>query len=206
MTKDEKIELFKGYAQKFDRNTDTLMEWLLNESDFFTAPASTIYHSNWEGGLFEHVRNVMNFALGINSFMKQSWNREPNKISSVMICSLLHDVCKCNVYQKEKRFTKIDGRWATYEGYKYVENLPFGHGEKSLYILGKLIKLEDDEAAAIMYHMGFFIQQAHIPFPFGMAQNEAMGKYPLVRLIQQADACTGMVEISIDYKAKAMIQ
>lgn len=208
MTKEERVEAFKGLMDRVnDRDTDKLVKWLIINSDYFTAPASTIFHSNYEGGLFDHSRNVMTFALGLNKFMVEVMNMPPIPKQSIILIALIHDLCKTNVYRQEERFTKINNNrtWATYMGYVYEENLPFGHGMKSLYIVLKnqLVELSDEEAAAIQFHMGFYIEQAHIPYPYGLAMNDAMSRYPLVRLIQNADSCTGMIEKKIDYKAQA---
>lgn len=56
---------------------------------------------------------------------------------------------------------------------------------------------------AIRWHMGFFIQSSHNFYPEGVAINQAMAEYPLVRIIQNADASASMVEKTIDYRAKA---
>ena len=53
--KDEFIYLLKNTKRE---NIDKLIEWLEKETDFFSAPASTKYHLNYEGGLLVHSLNV----------------------------------------------------------------------------------------------------------------------------------------------------
>jgi hypothetical protein len=54
--------------------------------------------------------------------------------------------------------------------------LPYGHGEKSVYIISGFMKLTRDEAFAIRYHMGFSaegdksnVSQAFEQFPLALA-------------------------------------
>ena len=39
--------------------------------------------------------------------------------------------------------------------YEFEDTLPYGHGEKSVYIITGFMKLTREEAFAIRYHMGF---------------------------------------------------
>jgi hypothetical protein len=39
--------------------------------------------------------------------------------------------------------------------YTIEDSLPYGHGEKSVYIISGYMRLTRDEAFAIRYHMGF---------------------------------------------------
>ena len=63
----------------------------LEESDFFTAPASTKFHLACEGGLCEHSVNVFNRLVN----MAKAENA-PYSMETLAICGLLHDVCKQN--------------------------------------------------------------------------------------------------------------
>ena len=79
--KDEFIYLLKNTKRE---NIDKLIEWLEKETDFFSAPASTKYHLNYEGGLLVHSLNVF------RELMKEYNPRNKKEISSVVIVSLLH--------------------------------------------------------------------------------------------------------------------
>jgi hypothetical protein len=154
-----------------------LLTWLKTETDFFTAPASTKYHGAHEGGLCEHSINVCNRLIAIAPF-----ETDPD---SIRIVSLLHDVCKINNYKTEMRNTKIDGRWEQVPYYTYADDpLPYGHGEKSVYLISKFIKLTDEEAMAINWHMGPFDERAKGGSPIMSA---AFTKFPLALYIHQAD-------------------
>ena len=128
-----------------------LMQWL-EDSDFYTCPASTRYHGAHESGLVEHSLNVYDQA-------KRLLNAYPEievKEESVIISALLHDLCKVNFYVTEKRNRKNDlGQWESYDTYSIKERFCFGgHGSKSVFITQHFIKLTNEEAVAINCHMG----------------------------------------------------
>ena len=122
----------------------------LDETDFYKAPASSMFHCNYEGGLVEHSINV--FEMILKSEYVKNYS-----VETLAIISLFHDLCKANLYKVEMRNTKNEyGQWIKVPYYKTDEKYPFGHGEKSVYLLMKYIKLTDEEALAINWHMGSF--------------------------------------------------
>ena len=143
------------YKEKITREgADKL---LLLKSDFFTAPASTRYHGACEGGLLQHSLNVYDCLVDIlaRPRMKEVYGIEYSE-ESIAIAALLHDVCKVNFYKVGTRNVKDEsGRWTTVPFYTIEDTLPYGHGEKSVYIVSAYMKLTRDEAFAIRYHMGF---------------------------------------------------
>lgn len=146
--KERFIEIF---SSRIDREgADKLLEWL-ESSDFFTAPASTRFHGNYEGGLLEHSLNVYeNLAARVDSDVLCRVSDE-----SVAIAALLHDACKINYYKKGTRNVKVDGQWVAKEVYEVDEKFPCGyHADKSIIILQQFIKLEPEEILAIRAHMG----------------------------------------------------
>jgi hypothetical protein len=122
----------------------------LESSDFFTAPASTKYHSSCEGGLAEHSMNVYQIFCHKNKVFKLNLRED-----TLIICGLLHDICKANFYKKGSRNVKENGQWVAKEIWEVEDKLPLGHGEKSCMILMEFIKLTDFEKYAIRWHMGF---------------------------------------------------
>lgn len=157
MTNKERfIDIFKSKIKR--DGADKLLAFLCSEgSDFFTAPASTRFHGNYEGGLCEHTLNVYDCLCDILSRPKV---REQYGIQyseeSIAIAALLHDVCKINFYSVSFRNQKnAEGRWESVPFYTIEDNLPYGHGEKSVYIVSGYMRLTRDEAFAIRYHMGF---------------------------------------------------
>ena len=135
---------------------DRLLAYL-ESSDCFTAPASTRYHGNYEGGLCQHSLNVYDALVDI---LNRPRVKELYGISysaeSIAIAALLHDLCKVNFYKVSSRNVKNEqGKWEAVPYYTIEDNLPYGHGEKSVYIASGYMRLTRDEAFAIRDHMGF---------------------------------------------------
>ena len=150
------------FLQIFNENikregSDKLLEFLSSGSDFFTAPASTRYHGAHEGGLLEHSLNVYDCLCDIlaRPRMKEVYGLEYSA-ESIAVVALLHDICKVNFYKVSTRNVKDEnGKWTTVPYYTIEDTLPYGHGEKSAYIVSAYIRLTREEAFAIRYHMGF---------------------------------------------------
>lgn len=147
------------YNEKITRRgADKLLEWLDSEgSDFFTAPASTRYHGAYEGGLCEHSLHVYDCLCSYleRERVKEQYGLEYTE-ESIAIASLLHDLCKINLYRVSYRNAKNEqGAWEKVPYYEYHDMLPYGHGEKSVYIVSGFMRLTRDEAMAIRWHMGF---------------------------------------------------
>ena len=137
---------------------DKLLEYLLSpSSDFFTAPASARFHSSYEGGLLDHSLNVYDCLV---SYLESPRARDTFGFEysreSIAIVSLLHDLCKVGVYKKGFRNVKDEkGAWQRVDTCEYDDRMPYGHGEKSVYIISGYMKLTREEAFAIRYHMGY---------------------------------------------------
>lgn len=171
-----------------------LLTYLEQKTDFYTAPSSSNFHLNEAGGLCKHSLNVFLTAMKINEHIVRSAIDDetspfatPVSEESVAIVALFHDLCKVNIYHPTERFRKDDtGRWVTYPSYRIEDEFPFGHGEKSCYILNKYMKLTKAEALAIRWHMGMFDMAEP-----GSAQRKsfyaAMERSPLVSILQAAD-------------------
>ncbi len=147
------------YKEKIHREgADAFLDWLAGDkSDFFTAPASTRYHNNCPGGLVSHSLNVYDCLKDYvgRERIKNALGYEVSE-ESVAIVSLLHDVCKVNFYKESTRNVKDEtGTWTKVPYYEIDDKLPYGHGEKSVYIIGGFMRLTREEAFAIRYHMGF---------------------------------------------------
>ncbi len=155
MSKEKFIEIYNKYIKR--EGADKLLSYLTDNSDFFTAPASARFHSSYEGGLCKHSVNVYEC---LKDYMKRERVINEYKLSasdeSVAIVALLHDLCKINVYKPSVRNVKdASGVWHQVPSYSYEDTLPYGHGEKSVYIISGYMKLTREEAFAIRYHMGF---------------------------------------------------
>ena len=180
---------------------DALIDYLQN-SDFFEAPASTIYHGSYEGGLLEHSLNVYNMLQWYVANLQDS-DFELPKISeeSIIVVALLHDLCKVNCYHKSTRNVKNErtGKWEKVPCYKREPLLPIGHGGKSVFIIQQFIKLTPEEAQAIYWHMG-----AYDTSPYNTL-NELGKSYEmnlLAFLLNQADMMATYIAENPNYKLR----
>jgi len=181
----KKEEFINLYRAKITRDgADKLLEYLDSpQSDFFTAPASTRFHGAYEGGLLEHSLNVY-YCLAdylARERVKEVFNLSYSE-ESIAISALLHDLCKVNCYVKGTRNVKDQsGKWQSVPTFEYADDMPYGHGEKSVYIISGFMRLTREEAFAIRYHMGFS----------GCEPQNSIGaafeKYPLAFALSTAD-------------------
>lgn len=151
--KKEFVEIYNTYISR--EGSKELLDYLL-KSDFFIAPASSQFHSAYEGGLVEHSINVYNrFKKCVINEYGENYQ---SKISdeSIAICGLLHDVCKIDTFKIDMRNKKVDGNWIQVPYYTVEDGLPYGHGEKSVYIISGFMRLTREEAMIINWHMGGF--------------------------------------------------
>ena len=174
------ISIFKSKIRR--EGADRLLDFLCSDnSDFFTAPASTQYHGAYPGGLLEHSLNVYDCLC---DYMARDRVRDVYGLEysdeSIAIVALLHDLCKVNFYVETTRNVKENGVWVAKPFYTIDDQLPYGHGEKSVYIASGYMRLTRDEAFAIRYHMGFSgdydkrdVGNAFAKFPLAVALNFA---------------------------------
>ena len=187
------VKKFETILQSVQREgIDNLLAFI-RKSDFYTAPASTRYHSCHEGGLLEHTLNVYDRIM--NKCKDTLWQeRATLKKENIVIAALLHDICKTYFYGTELKNKKVyretgsksdsNGRydWETVPSYTIEDKIPYGHGEKSVMMVEEFIKLEPMERYAIRWHMGFTEPKENWN-TIGMA----IKKYPLVLALHEAD-------------------
>lgn len=152
--KEEFIDIFSCNIKR--EGADRFLDYL-QKTDFFTAPASTKYHLAYEGGLAQHSINVYRrlYDLCEVEATKNGKFVMPS-LETIAIVGLLHDLCKVNFYKVDYRNKKNEeGSWERVPYYIIDEQLPYGHGEKSTYILAAFMRLTREEAIAIRFHMGF---------------------------------------------------
>ena len=80
---------------------------------------------------------------------------------------------------------KIENNWVQKPYYTSDDNLPFGHGEKSVYMISGFLKLTREEAMAINWHMGGF--DARVMGGASMMMAKAYYNYPVAVLCHMAD-------------------
>ncbi len=174
------LDLIKNNIKR--EGIENLVEWL-NKTDFFVSPASTKYHSNVEGGLCLHTLNVYNRFLKIlESEYGKNW-QDYCSLESATIIALFHDICKVDTYTTEFRNVKENGVWIQKPYYAVNDKLPYGHGEKSVYIVNGFIRLTREEAMCINWHMGEYDMRAKA----GVSLTDIYYKYPLALLFHIAD-------------------
>lgn len=180
--KNKFIEIFNKNITR--EGADKLLAYLSSPNcDFFTAPASTKFHCSYEGGLCEHSLNVYNC---LKSYLETERAKEFGlefTDETIAIVSLLHDVCKTNTYKVSTRNVKNDktGQWEKVPYYEFNDTLPYGHGEKSVYIISGFMRLTRDEAMAIRWHMGFSGEENVNTI------GNALRQYPLALALNIAD-------------------
>ena len=179
--KEEFIEIFKTHITR--EGADKLLDYLTNKSDFFTAPASARYHGSYAGGLCEHSLNVYHCLVDYlqRDRVQELYGLEYSD-ESIAIVALLHDLCKIGCYKLGSRNVKdADGKWQSVPTYTFDDPLPYGHGEKSVYIANGFIRLSREEAMAIRWHMGFSGTEDN------RTVGQALQKYPLAFALATAD-------------------
>lgn len=217
MDTEKNKERFEALVAKVNREgMDELMDYVRNKSDFYTAPASARFHLCCEGGLLQHSLNVYDCLVA----KKQNpiWKPILDEISeeSLIIMALFHDLCKTNFYKKgyknQKTYDskKVDAAeswerkhdnggyyiWETVETYTIEDEYPLGHGEKSVLMLDRYIKLKKEELYAIRWHMGFTEEKSQYN-----TLDKAMEKYPIVLAFNEADMeASKLLEREIELK------
>lgn len=181
---DKKEEFLTIFDEQIHRQGAADLKNYLLRSDFFTAPASTRYHCAYEGGLCEHSINVYRRLLAnVKMQFGEEWESTVSH-ESVAVCGLLHDLCKIDFYKLDYRNVKENGEWQRKPYFTREEALPFGHGEKSVYIAGSFIKLTREEAMAINWHMGGFDTRVR---GGDYSVSDAYRMFPLAVLLHAAD-------------------
>ena len=134
MTNKERfIEIFQTHIHR--EGAQKLLDFLLSKNcDFFTAPASTRFHGAYKGGLLDHSLNVYDCLKDYlnRPRVKEVYGLGEISEETIAIVALLHDICKVNVYHPSKRNVKIDGQWQSVDTFEFHDDLPYGHGEKSV--------------------------------------------------------------------------
>ncbi len=175
--KEEFIKIFKATVHR--SGSQELLNWL-ETTDFFTAPASTKYHCACLGGLVQHSVNVY------YTLTERYFNNETDSPESFAICALLHDLCKAQFYKVSTRNVKNEttGAWEKQPFYAVEDLFPYGHGEKSVFLIERFMRLKPVEAMAIRWHMGGFDDSAKAG---NFSISVAFEKYPLAVQLHLAD-------------------
>lgn len=190
-----KIEFLKLISEINIEGADTqgLVEYL-DGGDFFTAPASTQYHCNYEGGLCYHSLNVYKTLVELmNRYFPGRYDN-----NSLLVVGLLHDMSKVNFYEtytSNKKIyndqgTKHDNKgkfdWFAEDAYKTKDAhdrfVAGNHGFNSVMLVGRYIPLSLEESIAIYNHMAG-ADDKNPTYDLSAIMN----KYPLASLLHAAD-------------------
>ena len=176
---DQREEFLSIFSQHVTRpGADKLLAWL-DTTDFFRAPASTRFHGACAGGLLMHSLNVYHC-------LREHYFEPGDCEESFALCALLHDVCKANFYKPGTRNVKNEatGQWEKVPTFTIEDAFPYGHGEKSVFLIERFVRLKPAEAVAIRWHMGGFDDAARGGC---FAISQAYDQYPLAVKLHLAD-------------------
>lgn len=162
---------------KCEYNADLVPVDELEHIGFFMAPASVRFHGSYEGGLFDHSRVTMNILVDLTEQLGLKWERP----ESPFIIGLFHDLCKVDAYRCDSSLHEI-----VHNPNQYID----GHGEKSVIMLQKYLKLTDEEIACIRWHMGAFEKDTKKWEYYG----RAIEKYPNVLYTHTADMIASSIK------------
>ena len=201
IARDPRADFMAVYNRSVNRREGAvaMLKWLENETDFFTAPASSKHHLAQPGGLVTHSLNVWRRLREITvrdltgRYAPGVCHISEAEEETVAILGLLHDVCKAGVYHQEtkRRKNQETGKWEDYLGYTFRDPFPLGHGEKSLFLITRHMALTEEEALAIRWHMGAYDDAVK---GGSRSMTEAMNLTPWVWRLQEADMCAAWID------------
>lgn len=156
-------------------------------SNYFKAPAATKFHSAYEGGLVVHSCNVVDNLVKLTEKFHIKWERE----CSPYLIGLFHDLCKVDFYKVSMRNVKNEetGKWEKQPYYEIDDQIPLGHGAKSVMLLQEMVHLTRQEIFCITYHMHAFGDS-----DYQKDFSRAVNKYPEILMVCMADHLAGITE------------
>ena len=201
MDNNKNIERFRSIMETVKRpGVENLMTFIEKKSDFYTAPASTRFHLSCDGGLLQHSLNVYDALMLLKGSEPYKTALAKHDDASIAVAALLHDICKTKYYKKTTRNVKNEdtGKWEKVPCYQIDDQIPYGHGEKSVMMIESYMRLTNAERYAIRWHMGGFE-----PKELQTTVNIAFSKYPLALALYIADlTATDLMEDTVDNKIK----
>ena len=189
ITVNKRIEMFMKIMMKSGINED-FTAWLIDQG-FFTAPASTKYHGNYEGGLFDHCLEVTESLVNFTEKMGIEWEHP----RSPYIVGMFHDLCKLDSYEKVidvegVHMMGLDTPKGEESHWEYRSDSLFpGHGDKSIMKLASWLQLTEEEILCIRYHMGAYDGKEYWDY-----YDRAIRKYETVLWTHQADMYASKVK------------
>lgn len=124
----------------------------LDSLGFFTAPASTRFHGDYEGGLFDHSLKVTEELMKFTDRLHLRWQRP----CSPVVVGMFHDLCKTDLYDIDNVQKDGDKVCVKYKHTDAPSIWGTGHGSKSVAIASTFIRMTPEEVACIRHHMGAY--------------------------------------------------
>ena len=182
----KRYEALKSRVKQREDEFAELMAFVENKTSWLTAPASTRFHLCRENGLLEHSVNVAETLLQLKDALYPLIEDE-----SCIIVALLHDLGKVGMpneplYLKNEP-TERQRRAGYGPTYPYSFNTDLTYLSvpiRSLYLALPFIALSEDEAQAIVYHDGQYVDDN---------RSSAKNERPLTLLLQYSDNWCGFV-------------
>ena len=184
MTIFERYELLKEKVVERKSEFESLMDFIETETSYLTAPASSKFHLCREGGLLEHSVNVAETMLKIKAVLAPGISDE-----SCVIVALLHDLGKSGMPGNPQYIPNEPSEKQKAAG--YGPSIPYHINKdmvylsvpvRSLYLAGSRFPLTAEEAQAIVYHDGQYVDDN---------RSVATREEPLTLLLQYADNWSG---------------
>jgi len=154
----ELIQRYKNLLEKCDSRKKVVIkfaEFLDKTTSWLSSPASTKYHLNEKQGLLNHSVGVAETLLKLRELLAPQISEE-----SCVIVGLFHDLGKIGTFEKPN-YLENDNQWEIEKRNMKYKNNPeltyMGLAQRSLWLISQHIKLTDEEAQAILYHDGQYI-------------------------------------------------
>jgi len=194
MTVTERYEALKSRVVKRKTEFDSLINFIENETDYISSPASTRFHLCRKQGLLEHSVNVAETMLKFREAVAPDIDEE-----SCIITALIHDLGKAGMPGKPQYLENEPT--PKQKQYGFPATIPYRINDelvylsvpvRSLYLALPHITLSESEVQAVMYHDGQYVDDN---------KSVATKETPLLLLLQYADTWSTFV-IEKDTKRK----
>jgi hypothetical protein len=178
---DDTLRRYRSLLERVaDRKEEVgrFVQFLEHETSWLTSPASTRFHLCEEGGLLKHSVGVCETLLRVKPFMRPEISDE-----SCAIVGLFHDAGKVG-FAHNPLYLPNRNQEEVVKGTRYVINqkvTTMGLALRSLYLIARYVTLTEEEAQAIAYHDGQYIDENRV-----VAHRER----PLTLLVHFADMWT----------------
>lgn len=195
MNYDQKYHGLIDLVHRREKEVRDFLRFLEEETSWLSSPASTRFHNDFEGGLLCHSVSVTEILLKIKEILAPDIDSE-----SCVVTGILHDVGKVGYAGKPYYIANPDRQGFGNRVRKYIVNprvVSMGLAVRSLFLVSQFIQLTEEEAQAIVYHDGQYIEENRV-----IAHREE----PLTLLLSYADNWAGSILEGKDYFCRPLIR